>query len=66
MNGVFEQGGSMNFDGAASNGGLSDQFGLDFRGDVNGNSHANPSSISTVTPPSSEVKKIAQHNVLYV
>src|ERR1022692_317540 len=36
MNGDFEQSGGMGFEGAALNGGLTRQLGLNFRPDVNG------------------------------
>jgi hypothetical protein len=42
VNGVFEQRGGMNFDGAATGGGLPDKFRLHFWPDVNGNGHAKP------------------------
>jgi len=37
MNAVFEQGGGMDLNGAATSGGLTCEFGLHFWPDVNGN-----------------------------
>jgi hypothetical protein len=39
VNGVFEQGGCVSFDGAATSGGLTRKFGLNLRPDVNGDCH---------------------------
>src|ERR1039458_6275182 len=42
MNRLFEQAGSMNFQCAATSGGLTGEFRLNFRPDVNGDCHGPP------------------------
>jgi hypothetical protein len=46
MDSVFEKAGRMDFYCPATGGGLTDEFGLDFGPDVNGNSHANATSFA--------------------
>src|ERR1039458_6604571 len=55
MSRLFEQAGSMNFQCAATNGGLTGEFRLNFRPDVNGDCHGPPPSF-TVPPPFGPVK----------